>query len=325
MAKVLKIQCCQSAKEWDCFIRSSPQNNIFLRDPFLSALGVDYERWFVLEGGNPVAAAIILQPSKENFKAPHDYTLYQGIAFAPENVPVHSKVSKQLKTTGYLCKELTARYRNISFCLHHSIHDLRALQWLNYHKPEQGQFKIELYYTALLDLQGIGSFEEYLKNIRESRFYEYKKAKSRNYSLVQSTDLEVFLNLYKDTFKRQELELPAYQLNTVSSIARRVLDERFGKMDLCVDENGEPASATIFLYDENCAYYLFGANAPAYRNTGASTYLLLENIRYFRDLGFHFVDFIGVNSPNRGDYKTSYNAIPVPFFTATWRSPLGIV
>jgi len=31
------------------------------------------------------------------------------------------------------------------------------------------------------------------------------------------------------------------------------------------------------------------------------------------------VDFVGINSPNRGDFKTSFDAVPARYFLVTWQ------
>jgi len=75
------------------------------------------------------------------------------------------------------------------------------------------------------------------------------------------------------------------------------------------------------LFDQRRAYYLVGANEPHYRHTGSAAYLMLENIRRCQAKGLAAVDFVGINSPNRGDFKTSFNAVPVRYFDLTWERP----
>ena len=84
---------------------------------------------------------------------------------------------------------------------------------------------------------------------------------------------------------------------------------------------GDIVSANLFLCDRHCAYYWAGANDPHYRKTGCGTYLMIETIRRWQQKGLKTIDFVGINSPNRGDFKTSLNAIPVRYFTATWERP----
>jgi lipid II:glycine glycyltransferase (peptidoglycan interpeptide bridge formation enzyme) len=78
-----------------------------------------------------------------------------------------------------------------------------------------------------------------------------------------------------------------------------------------------PVSAVLFIYDDRTAYYLFGANDPEYRNTSAGTFLLMQLIKDAFANGLDEVDFVGVNSPNRGDYKISFNADLEPYFVTS--------
>src|SRR5262249_11590621 len=105
------------------------------------------------------------------------------------------------------------------------------------------------------------------------------------------------------------------------SISQAALAHGFGELSTCVSSEGTVTSATLFLFDRRCGYYLVSANDPEYRNSGSGTYLMLENIRRCQEKGLEAVDFVGVNSPNRGDFKTSFNAAPVPYFLLTWERP----
>jgi lipid II:glycine glycyltransferase (peptidoglycan interpeptide bridge formation enzyme) len=69
----------------------------------------------------------------------------------------------------------------------------------------------------------------------------------------------------------------------------------------------------FFISDARCSYYLFGANDPAMRETNASSKLLLDNIALSAHKGLKIFDFVGVNSPLRGDFKMSFNAELVPY------------
>ena len=62
---------------------------------------------------------------------------------------------------------------------------------------------------------------------------------------------------------------------------------------------------------------MIGANDPEYRKYGTGTFIMFEQIRKCLESGLSQVDFIGINSPNRGDYKTSFGGIPVQYFSFT--------
>ena len=77
----------------------------------------------------------------------------------------------------------------------------------------------------------------------------------------------------------------------------------------------------MFLYDEHTAYYLVAANDPAFRNGGVSTLLFLSGVAAGLRRGVRAIDVVGMNSPARGDFKTSFGAGPVPYFVANWERP----
>jgi lipid II:glycine glycyltransferase (peptidoglycan interpeptide bridge formation enzyme) len=53
---------------------------------------------------------------------------------------------------------------------------------------------------------------------------------------------------------------------------------------------------------------VFGATKPEMRHSGAATKLMFENIYRAKESGIQELDFVGVNSPQRGDFKLSFNA-----------------
>jgi lipid II:glycine glycyltransferase (peptidoglycan interpeptide bridge formation enzyme) len=69
----------------------------------------------------------------------------------------------------------------------------------------------------------------------------------------------------------------------------------------------------FFISDARCSYYLYGANDPAMRETNASSKFLFDNIALSAHKGLQIFDFVGVNSPQRGDFKLSFNAELVPY------------
>jgi lipid II:glycine glycyltransferase (peptidoglycan interpeptide bridge formation enzyme) len=81
------------------------------------------------------------------------------------------------------------------------------------------------------------------------------------------------------------------------------------------------ASTALFLHDADTAYYLFGANEPALRATGVSTLLLFDAMEQCREQGLLLLDMVGVNSPQRGDYKTSFGAELRSYFLVDWERP----
>lgn len=316
----LAFTLCNEKKKWDDFVETSPQGNIFCTTQFLDALGEDYDLVLIEDNNQAKMGAIILKKDGKPIKAPYPFTMYHGILFdnSIERLPRHRRSKKVLEITEYLLAYLKEHYNRISFCLHYNADDLRSFQWFNYHNPEKGQFLITLRYTGILDLTYWNSFDQYLLDIRTVRRQEYNKLKSSNFKIISSNDLDTLDQLHGKTFKRQGIERSIEEVRLLRSITSSALAKGYGQLLICKNAEDVVISATVFLYDSCCGYYMFAANDPEYRKTGCGTYLMLENIRQCKEKRLLKVDMVGINSPRRGDFKTSFNAVPVPYFIVHW-------
>lgn len=318
---------CLNIVNWNQFVEDSPQGSIFYNASFLEALGETYELYFLTEGDQIVAAFALLLKDSQPLLAPYPFTCYQGIMFSPEieQLPPHRKVPHRLKVIEHILKELTGKYNTISFCLHPRFEDLRAFLWFNYHEPSHGQFKVDLRYTGILDLQNINSNEQYMAMVRSVRRQEHTRALAQGVTIEDSDDVDLLDQLHGLTFSRQGINRSPADVKLVRSIAKHSLTNHFGKLKIARTAAGEVASATLCLYDRQSAYYLIAANHPDLRKTFASTLLLFHMINVFREKGISHFDFIGINSPNRGDYKISFNIQPQCYYTVLWHSVSEVV
>jgi hypothetical protein len=74
--------------------------------------------------------------------------------------------------------------------------------------------------------------------------------------------------------------------------------------------------------DRNTAHYLFGANDPNYRESGAATLCMYQSILRLRDqCGVGEIDFVGINSPLRGAFKLSFGGVVVSYTTVQKMNP----
>lgn len=316
----LTLELCNDKQEWDDFVESSPQGNPFCTAHFLKALDIGYDLLFVKKDGNIQLGALVLKHENQPILAPYPFTMYQGVLFndLSRDMPYHKRLKWALEVIDFLLAEMEKRYERISFCLHYAIEDLRSFQWFHYHEPQLGKFKIELRYTGLLDLSTLPDFENYIMGIRKVRRYEYRQAQKDGLIIEESKDLDMLVKLHDLTFERQGIGRDEREKQLVKAISEEVLSRKAGKLLVCRDKSGTVASISLFLYHNQCGYYMFGANDSQYLKSGSGTYLILEQVRQCKEMGFKSVDFVGINSPNRGDFKTSFNAKPVPYFIVTW-------
>jgi hypothetical protein len=312
-----KISICNNKKEWDELVKTSPQNNLFCRTDFLDAHQREYDLLFVAKGELILMGVVIIKGS-DGAPAINPF-MYQGILFSKyiESLSSHKKIKKQLDITQFLLVELESIYGSISLSLHHSMDDLRGFQWHNYHNSGSLQPSLNLNYTGLLDLKKAESFDQILMDVRTVRRQEYNRCVRNEFTIEESNDISILDFLHEKTFERQGLKRSKSEVFIATELAKESLAKGFGRLLICRDSKDVPTSASLFLFDDKTGYYLIGANNPEYRKDGTGGYVVLEQIRYCIEQGLSYVDFMGINSPLRGDFKTSFNASPRPYFSFT--------
>ncbi len=316
-------------KTWNDFVATSPSGSIFCHTEILKALGTPFELWGVTDGAEPLLAVPLLfeRGTQCPIVAPHAFTTYQGPLFsaAIHALPAHSRYPLQLQLLEFLIEALTAKYPRVSLCLHPAVHDIRAFTWWRYHAPPQEHFVMTPRYTGLLDLTAFATHAEYVASIRKVRRYEARHAVREDCTIVQGTmaHQDIVRALYTDTFARQEIVVALQHLQWLDRLLHFALVDGHGELLLCTNPTGDFLAATLFLYDRTTAYYLLAANNTDFRKSGASTLLLLELIDRARARGMRSVDFIGVNSPTRGDFKIGFNAVPTVYYVVNWNEDVA--
>lgn len=312
----LSIKIGENPETWDKFIKSTSQGSVFLFYNFLQALDSNFQLITCYDEKDIVAGcAIIFDENNQPIKSNFPFTMYQGIVLADFSCEKpHTRYNYELKILTFFIEKLHEIFEHFFLCQSWQMRDLRAFQWHNYHTPEKGVFQIDLRYTGILDLNLIDRENYISKQIRTSKKSDYQKALKNNYQIVESNNIIELLSLYSKTFERQGLKVKDREIKLITNITSTAIKNNFGKLFFAQNPSGEYTNATLFLYDNFCAYYLIAANSPEHRNSGASVFLMLHNIFYAQDLGKNYVDFVGINSPQRGDFKLAFNAEPKPYF-----------
>jgi Acetyltransferase (GNAT) domain len=322
------IDRCTDKVLWDQFVEQSPQGSIFSSTAFLAALNEEFELYMIFENQKPVLAVPVQVRDGGPLFVPYSpyttfrFAIYQGPMFskAIEEIPLHSGVGHKLKLVDYLLNELTARYERLSFVLHPNFEDLRSFLWFNYHNEKGGRFEINLRYTGWLPLAE-STQEQHFYNTRRNRRRDFSLAVESGFKCELSDDLDLLDWLEDLVYERQGLSRPAEERTSARAIAQSALSNGYGRYLIASNNKGEVASAYLFLFDSKCVYHTFAGNHPDMRNTGASTLLLFYALEMFRKEGKPLFDFVGLNSPYRGDFKTSFNAKPKPNYIVSWKRP----
>jgi hypothetical protein len=309
---------CDDDDRWDDFVRSSPHGSVFVRSTFLRALPDHVDRWFLERDDEVVAAAVqVVDVDGVPLDQPRPFTQYQGILLAPSVATgsVHRRVPLSLQVGGDILDALADRYPRLALCLHHRTSDSRFLSWFRY--GEADTFRVESWYTGLIDVSGWQGIDAYLASIRTSRRQDHRRAVRAGYNVEVSNDVDTLVDLYRRTFERQGDEVPAATISLVRAIAAAAIVGGFGEILTCAGPDG-PASSVLSLHDDDAAYYLVAGNDPAQRSSGSGTRVVVELVSRAAERGLHAVDVCGMNSPQRGDFKSSLGAVPVPYTTGHW-------
>lgn len=305
----------QELKMWEEFAKHSPQYTPFMRDGYLAAVGFSSDKYLVYKKGVPVAG-LCIPVSADGKQEVVPYAPYQGILYRP--LPTsHKAYREHLEAVGALLEFLDGKYERIFFCNHYTVDDMRAILWHHYHTPEQGMYRIELFYTAIKDIS-----DDVLLGLNNLRRRDYQYSKDRyGLSIQNRCDSEAmrdFMGLYVETFARQGICTTKVTFDMVESILKEALTGGYGMMRTAVDPDGKSVDAIFVLFDQMNAYYLFGANHPDYRKYGGGTLLLVEAMKELSLKGVRYFDFVGANSPLRGDFKLSFGAVLKPYYVCAF-------
>lgn len=305
------LSVCADVSAWDALVSESPQGHVFSKSAYLQSLGAPHTCYVVTTPqGEILAGVAVMEEGHSMARAPFAFTPHQGILFAKcvSDLAHQKRLTTEFRLTEFLIQALLSQYNKISMALSPFFKDLRPFLWHNYGQPGQPQFEVRQRYTGHVPLTDF-ELTRYLGTVRTVRRQEFKKAQAR---IEQSNDLLLFLDLYAKTFQRQGLSVEPQTRTLVKNICSNAIANGYGYLSSALLD-GRAASMVFLMTDERCAYYLFAANDPDMRDAHASSRLLIENMAGFAAQGLERFDFVGVNSPQRGDFKLSFNAELVPY------------
>jgi hypothetical protein len=274
--------------------------------------------WILERKGAPAGGAIVFADGRRVLPAPQPLTTYQGAFLLPPRDEIHSRTRWQLETLSLLVESLSSHYDSLSFSLHPSLDDIRAFQWFHYHSADQRPFAVEPAYTGIVDLSAFSDFEAYVQGIRSARRQDARKSIHAGIQAIESDDVDALDRLHEATFVRQGLTRSSGEREFFRKALVPLLHSGRCRLLVAAPPGEGPVAATVFLRDATTAYYYFGACEPSWRNMGVSTFLLLESMRHAWQVGLRSIDMVGINSPQRGDFKSSFNAEPRLYFNVHW-------
>ena len=279
---------------------------IFSRDWWLDTV-CGRKRWDIvlIKQKDRIQAALpIYIPTPDIISMPA-FTQTMGPWLAPSSPD--TKYTTELGQRQELCKRLInvlGRYPHFLQNFHYSITDWLPFYWAGYQQTTR--------YTYLLrnikDQTAI--WDNMSQNIRRNIT---KAQQKRGISIRKGIPLEEFLTIQAKTFERQHIRMKE-DIHVLQALIATCRKKGQGDLWGGYDEQGHLHAAAFIVWQEQSAYYLAGGGDPAYRESGAHSYLLWTCIQYVSQYTDLF-DFEGSMIPGVERFFREFGAIQTPFFT----------
>jgi lipid II:glycine glycyltransferase (peptidoglycan interpeptide bridge formation enzyme) len=202
----------------------------------------------------------------------------------------------------------------VTLSLHWSIQDIRGFDWTFFESPEK---RIEFIprYTGILHLKDFGNFDQYISSISSGRKYDFKLRKELSVTEhVDAVSVDTFLEMYSETVPFLTYDSRIYALEQVRKIIVDSIAAATGTLWLGQDETGKTVAGVFVQEFQGTLYYQFGASLVNGLKYSPNAVILLKIIEKAFSDGARIIDFVGINSPARGGFKSSLNATPQLYF-----------
>lgn len=304
---MVKIKNMNNKLEYRKLCKKEKTIPIFSKNWWMNAVCGE-NNWDVLlvEKGDQIVASLpyfLKKRGKKRYITQPPFTQTNGIWIKyPPNQKYCKKLAYEKRVMTEIIRqidELNLDYYNQNF--HYSI-----TNWLPFYWKE---FKQTTRYTYVIeDLENLEDiYKEFDPNLRN----DTKKAK-RNVIIQQDCDIETFYKINSKTFERQNLNI-SFSLEFLVKLDKACKKNNCSKIFYAIDKNKSIHAAIYIIWDENTAYYLLGGGDPEYRNSQATSLLMLEAIKYSSTITKKF-NFEGTMIEPIEKFFRAFGAIQKPYF-----------
>jgi len=287
------------------FCSSEPSIPIFSKDWWLDAVcGHDYWGVCVIENGGNVVATMPYYYKKNIFKIQLLSMPLLTQTLGPWISPTSAKYAKKLAREKDLMNELISQLPKFDYFsqnFHYNITNWLPFYWQGFKQTTRYTYAIE----NLTDLDVIWS------NFQSKIRTDIRKAE-KQVSVLTDLPLETFYQTNVKTFERQNIKIP-YTFEFIKNIDKTCAGHSARKMFFAVDRQNQIHAVVYIVWDDNSAYYLMGGADPNLRNSGASSLLMWEAIKFASTVTKKF-DFEGSMIEPVERFFRAFGGIQKPYF-----------
>ncbi|HON18880.1 MAG TPA: GNAT family N-acetyltransferase [Salinivirgaceae bacterium] len=305
-----------SNTEYRKFFSQIPAPPIFYEPWWLDSL-CGSENWIglVVQSGNVVKAVWPLQKTTYRFGRIYysqpPFTPYLGILF---NYPPEQKTCTRLAFEKDVVNEMLAQlgeFAHLGQTFHPSFRNWLPFYWNGFSQTTLYTYKI----------QNITNTDLVFRNFQENIRREIRKAQRLGVVVRQISDVDLIYAMLRKTMTRQAREM-SFTKNTLDRLLKMGMEHSCLKTFGVFDAEEKCHAVSIIVWDKHTAYYLLGGGDPDLRNSGATSLLLWEAIRFastkvqtfdfegsmiepierfFRAFGAEQIDYFSISKTNKSE------------------------
>ncbi|MDA8326751.1 MAG: GNAT family N-acetyltransferase [Nitrospiraceae bacterium] len=291
--------------ESEHYTDSVPQvNSVFQQPWWLNAIAP--ERWHeitIKKGDETVLRFPYVTEKKNGFTLMTMPSITQTLG--PWMIPMNGKQSSQLSLQKELMTELIRRlppHDSFYQRFHYSITNWLPFYWQGFSQTTRYTYIIE-------DLSDLDKVWDAMKsNVRN----KIRKAEKSGIKVVDTDDIETFLDLNELTFRRQAMSMP-YSRDLVRGLNAACAARNARKIYITYGPGGCPQTGLFCVYDERSMYNLLQGGDPALRGSGANALAIWESIKFASKVTRTY-DFEGSMLEPVEEFFRGFGAVQRPYF-----------
>ena len=309
---------------WDRLVASSPNATVFSEGEYLAAIRQPYSLYFIYRAREIRGGLVVPESADREHAQCNPLLVYSGVLFPhiAHNQNREQITSERFDLCEAVAEALPGLYTDVELALSPGVNDIRPFLWYNY-SGEGRHFIPGVRYTAEAPIAELAatSMEEsgLFAQCATARRQELRYAVRHGVTTDEEYLPEQFTEFYALTMGRQGIAVSGEYKEDMRHLLARLGKAGKARMFVSRTAKGATGSMAVMALDQYRAYYLFGANDPALRDTHCGSAVIWDAFAALAKSGVRLVDMEGVNSPRRGWFKLSFGAILQTYYELALR------
>lgn len=302
-------------ENWDQFVAGSPQGTVFNTSRWAGIIGdvfgVPRAIYGALRHDNLVGGISLFHKKRYGLKVMTRIPLtpYSGILFSPSSDEKYQKlIVEQREIAELILKELENQFQFLQLSFHHSVQDLRALQWRGWSLKPQ--------YTLVSKIENI---EKLWEGLSSSLRRKINRAQEKDFTVIEKDNPSLLLALQEESYRRNGLK-PVLPYDIFERYCAVLIRSGLLRIYSISDSNGNVHSERAVVLWNGCSYDWIAGTDAKWIEGNATHLLVWEMMKRLSAGGYGTFDFLGANTPHIVDFKQSFGGELRNYYEATFYS-----